>query len=58
MERPFRVIGYPLTPVVFAAVCAFLIYSAVTYKPWVALGSVGVLLLGVPLHCWTAKQVR
>lgn len=56
VERPFRVTGYPLTPVVFAAVCAFLIYSAVTYKPWVALGSLGLLLLGLPLHRWSTKQ--
>jgi APA family basic amino acid/polyamine antiporter len=54
--RPFRTIGYPLTPIVFAAVCAFLIYSAVTYKPWVAGGAVVLLLLGLPLHHWSAKQ--
>lgn len=54
--RPFRTIGYPLTPIVFAAVCAFLIYSAVTYKPWVAGGAVVLLLLGFPLHYWSAKR--
>ncbi len=54
--RPFRTIGYPLTPIVFAAVCAFLIYSAVTYKPWVAGGAVVLLLLGLPLHYWSAKR--
>lgn len=58
VERPFRVTGYPLTPVVFAAVCAFLIYSAVAYKPWVAVGSVGLLLLGLPLHRWSAKRMQ
>ncbi len=54
--RPFRTIGYPLTPIVFAAVCAFLIYSAVTYKPWVAGGAVVLLLLGLPLHYRSAKR--
>jgi amino acid transporter len=58
VERPFRVAGYPFTPMVFAAMCAFLIYSAITYKPWVALGSVGVLLLGLPLHHWSAGRTR
>jgi basic amino acid/polyamine antiporter, APA family len=29
--RPFRVPLYPLTPIVFCAVCAFLLYSSVTY---------------------------
>jgi basic amino acid/polyamine antiporter, APA family len=30
-ERPFRVPGFPLTPLVFCAVCAYLFYSSVTY---------------------------
>jgi amino acid transporter len=55
VARPFRVVGYPVTPILFAAVCAFLIYSAVTYKPWVAAGAVGLLLLGLPLHHWSAR---
>jgi amino acid transporter len=58
VERPFRVTGYPVTPLVFAAVCAFLIYSAVIYRPWVAVGSVGLLLLGLPLHRWSAKRMK
>jgi amino acid transporter len=31
VERPYRVTGYPLIPLIFSAVCATLIYSAVTY---------------------------
>jgi amino acid transporter len=53
-ERPFRVPGYPLTPILFAAVCAFLIYSAVVYKPKVALGACALLALGWPL--WRASR--
>ncbi|MBM3881384.1 MAG: amino acid permease [Verrucomicrobia bacterium] len=49
-ERPYRVIGYPVTPAVFAAVCLFLMYSAITYKPWIALSACGLLLLGLPLY--------
>ena len=48
-ERPYRVLGYPATPLLFAGVCAFLIYSAVTYKPYVALGACGLLAIGWPL---------
>jgi len=54
VERPYRVLGYPVTPLVFASVCAFLIYSAVVYKPWIALWSCGLLLLGLPL--WLASN--
>jgi Flp pilus assembly protein TadB len=39
---------------VFAAVCVFLIYSAVIYKPWIALASGALLLLGLPL--WLASN--
>jgi APA family basic amino acid/polyamine antiporter len=49
VERPYHVAGYPVTPIVFAGVCVFLIYSAVVYKPWIALMSGGLLLLGLPL---------
>jgi APA family basic amino acid/polyamine antiporter len=31
VERSYRVTGYPVTPLVFAAVCAFLIHSSITY---------------------------
>jgi len=30
-ERPYRVTGYPVTTLVFCAVCAFLIYSSISY---------------------------
>jgi amino acid transporter len=58
VQRPFQVTGYPLTPVVFAAGCSFLIYSAVIYRPWVAVGSIVLLLLGVPLHRWSARRMQ
>ncbi|MCP4708822.1 MAG: amino acid permease [Planctomycetes bacterium] len=31
-ERPYKVTGYPVTTVIFCAVCAFLIYSSITYS--------------------------
>lgn len=31
VERPYRVTGYPITTIIFCAVCAFLIYSTVSY---------------------------
>lgn len=58
VERPYRVPGYPLTPLVFAGVCAFLIYSAVIYKPWIALVSCGLLALGLPLWLISNRLAR
>jgi len=53
-ERPFRVPGYPVTPLVFAGVCIFLIHSAVTYKPAIAAAAGVLLLLGAGIW-WLTK---
>jgi len=48
--RPYRMWGYPITTAIFGLTCAFLAYSAVRYKPLVALTALGILLAGVPLY--------
>jgi len=55
VERPYRVTGYPVTTILFCAVCAFLIYSAVIYKPWIAAASCIILPLGLPIY-WLSKR--
>jgi len=57
-ERPYRVTGYPVTTIIFCAVCAFLIYSAVDYKPWIALTACVVLLAGMLLYWLTEVRGR
>ncbi|HEX5513059.1 MAG TPA: amino acid permease [Gammaproteobacteria bacterium] len=47
--RPFRVPGYPLTPLLFCASCALLLYSSISYTGVGALVGVAVLSAGVPL---------
>jgi amino acid transporter len=48
--RPFRVPGYPLTPIAFCAACAWLLHSSVAYAGTGALLGVAVLAAGlVPL---------
>ncbi len=55
VEHPFRVPLYPLTPIVFCAMCAFMLWSSTGYALSKNPGSIGaqlgigVLLLGVPL---------
>ncbi|MCX5670124.1 MAG: amino acid permease [Planctomycetota bacterium] len=62
VERPYRVTGYPIPTLLFCAVCAFLIYSAVAYKPWVAAAAGAILLLGLPIYRlstrWAAASAR
>ena len=55
-DRPYRVTGYPLTTIVFCAVCAFLIYSAVTYKPQIAAASGILILLGLPVYWLSSRR--
>lgn len=62
-EQPFRVPLYPATPLLFSAMCAYMLYSSVGYalsKDPSSLGAqlgIGVLLLGVPLSLFAKKRV-
>lgn len=47
--RPFRVPLYPLTPLVFGASCAYMLYSSLAYTGFGALLGVAVLAVGAPL---------
>ena len=47
--RPFRVPLYPLTPLVFVATCAYLLYSSLVYVTKGAWLGVGVLAIGLVL---------
>ena len=49
VERPFRVPLYPLTPIVFIAVCGYMFYSSVMYAGVWSLVGLAVLAAGVPL---------
>jgi len=62
-DKPFRVPLYPLTPALFIAMCAFMLYSSASYamsKNPSSLGAqlgIGVLLLGAPLALVARKRV-
>ena len=61
--NPFRVPLYPLTPMLFIAMCAFMLWSSANYAMSKDPGSVGaqlgigVLLLGVPLALLARKRI-
>jgi len=48
-DRPFRVPFYPVTPLLFCVVCAYLLYSSLTYTGIGSLVGVLVIALGIPL---------
>ncbi len=50
--RPFRVPLYPLMPLLFAAVCGYMLWSSVVYVKAGALAGVGVLAVGAVILLW------
>jgi len=54
--RPFKVTGYPYTTLVFCATCAYLIYSAVTYRPGLSAVPCIILLAGLPIYWLTRNR--
>ncbi len=57
--RPFKVPLYPLTPLVFCAACAFLLWSSVAHAGSGTLAGLGVLATGlVPLWLSTRAPLR
>ncbi len=46
IKRPFKVPLYPITPIIFCLVCAYLLYSSLMYTGLGALIGVAVLVLG------------
>jgi amino acid transporter len=48
-ERPFRVPLYPIVPLLFCGVAAYMLYSSVAYAGRGALFGVAVMLAGIPV---------
>ncbi len=57
-QRPFRVPFYPVTPALFILVCAYMLYSSVTYTGIWSLIGLGVLAAGVPLLVFARPAPR
>jgi basic amino acid/polyamine antiporter, APA family len=56
VERPYHVIGYPIVPVLFVAVAAFLLVSTIQTRPRESLMGLGLMSLGVPFYLYWAKR--
>ena len=49
ISRPFRVPLYPIPPILFSIMCAYLLYSSLAYTGIGALAGVAVLAVGALL---------
>jgi len=54
-ERPFRVPLYPIVPLSFCGIAAFMLYSSVAYAGRGALLGVAVMLAGLPLFAFAGR---
>ncbi|MEA5604616.1 APC family permease [Nostoc sp. UHCC 0252] len=53
IARPFRVPFYPFTPLLFCAVCGYLLYSSLAYTGVGAVAGVLVVAAGIPVLFWS-----
>ena len=68
VHRPYKVTGYPFPTIIFCAVCAFLIYKAITYKPpidFILFKYIPseyipfiILLAGIPVYWLTSRKQK
>ena len=59
MDRPYRVPGYPVTPLLFCLSCSFMVYSSLAYavanRSWEAIWSIAILLVGVAMSFYKPR---
>ena len=56
LKRPYRVWGYPLTPIVFLLVTGFMMYYLLTQRPMQSLASVLTMLAGLVVFATSRGQ--
>jgi APA family basic amino acid/polyamine antiporter len=56
VARPYRTIGYPLVPAIFIGTAAVLLCYTFASNLRDSIGGVAVILLGVPVYLWFARQ--
>src|SRR5690554_1435542 len=56
VKRPFKVPLYPITPILFCLVCAYLLYSSLMYTGFGALVGVAVLIFGTAFFFFIRKE--
>jgi APA family basic amino acid/polyamine antiporter len=58
LPRPYRVIGYPLVPLIFLVASVYLLGSYALTEPGVFALNVGVIAAGAPVYWWWRRRAR
>jgi APA family basic amino acid/polyamine antiporter len=56
--RPFKAIGYPLTPAIFVLFSAVMVVNAIYREPRVTGIGLAVIAAGIPLYLWFTKRAK
>ena len=56
IERPYRAWGYPVVPVIFLLVAAWLIYRTIMDSPKQAVTGIVLILVGIPLYWYFTRR--
>ncbi|HXG88085.1 MAG TPA: amino acid permease [Vicinamibacterales bacterium] len=56
--RPFKAIGYPVTPAIFVLVSIAMVVNAFYRDPVIALTGAAVILAGIPLYLWFTRRTK
>jgi len=56
VERPYRVWGYPVVPVVFIAGAVFMVLNTLVSKPVQSVAGLGLLVLGLPAYFYWSRR--
>jgi basic amino acid/polyamine antiporter, APA family len=58
VERPYRVPGYPVTPIVFMVAAGFLVVNTIVTQPGRAAVGIGIVLIGAPAYAVWRRGAR
>lgn len=56
--RPFKAVGYPVTPAIFVIASAAMVANAIYRDPVTSLAGVFVIAAGIPLYWWFSRGTR
>jgi basic amino acid/polyamine antiporter, APA family len=54
--RPFKAIGYPITPAIFVLASAAIVINAIVRDPGPSIAGLIVILAGIPLFLWLGRR--
>ena len=57
-NRPYRTLGYPVTPILFILITLFFTLATLIAKPVQALAAFGCMLAGIPFYVYFRKNKR